>query len=443
MKLSDIIKSLKAVGSTNTKREILKQHADNEALKLLFYATYDGSVNYWIKADPTWIGIGTELLDTAKIQSVLKTLNGRILTGNAARIFLENIVVRLDPDEAKLLINMVNRDLDCKTSTSLANATWPNLIREFPVMLADKFNEKTAKPFYKAETDPWSSAKPRLVVQKKADGGRCEAVVATDGSVSLHSRNGNTLLDHGVFSFLSEFAGYVVDGELVSVDPVTGKIRDRKTGNGLYNKMVRNTISVDEAKTMHFIVWDLIPIDDFFADVCDIPYVTRFAKLIRLELNVHPSKRYQISIIESEYVHTVAKAISFYERMLAQKEEGAMLKLLEAGWENSRSKSVLKLKEEKDATLFCYGTTPHSKNPDWIGSLECRTADGELEVSIGSGLTEEDRKKDPSFFIGALIDMKYNQLIKAKNAEKWCMFLPIFKNIRYDVTEADSLEKLK
>lgn len=441
MKLSDIIKSLKAVGSTNTKREILKQHADNEALKLLFYATYDGSVNYWIKADPTWTGIGTEVLDTAKIQSVLNTLNGRILTGNAARIFLEHLVVRLGPDEAKLLINMVNRDLDCKTSTTLANATWPNLIREFPVMLADKFNEKTAKPFYKAETA--LDAKPRLVVQKKADGGRCEAVVSIDGSVALHSRNGNTLLDHGVFSFLSEFAGYVIDGELVSIDPVTGLIRDRKTGNGLYNKMVRNTISVDEAKTMHFIVWDMIPIDSFFAGHCDVPYLRRFNKLIRLKMNIHSAHQHQISIIESEFINTVAQATSFYERMLAQKEEGAMLKLLEAGWENSRSKSVLKLKEEKDATLFCYGTTPHSKNPDWIGSLECRTADGELEVSIGSGLTEEDRKKDPSFFIGALIDMKYNQLIKAKNAEKWCMFLPIFKNIRYDVTEADSLEKLK
>lgn len=98
---------------------------------------------------------------------------------------------------------------------------------------------------------------------------------------------------------------------------------------------------------------------------------------------------------------------------------------------------------KREATLRCVGVTPHNKKEGQIGSLELASECGMLQVSCGSGLNDDDRMKDPSEFLGQLIDVKFNALIQAKHRESWSMFLPIFKNIRYDVTTADTLEKLK
>jgi hypothetical protein len=86
---------------------------------------------------------------------------------------------------------------------------------------------------------------------------------------------------------------------------------------------------------------------------------------------------------------------------------------------------------------------PHSKNPDWIGSLECETSCGMLRVSVGSGLTEEDRKKKPEEYIDKLIAVHYNMLINSKNSDKHSMFLPRYEHIRTDVKQADTLDHLK
>jgi hypothetical protein len=78
-----------------------------------------------------------------------------------------------------------------------------------------------------------------------------------------------------------------------------------------------------------------------------------------------------------------------------------------------------------------------------IGAIECETSCVQLKVSIGSGLSEEDRKHDPSYFIGKLIDMQYNTLINSKTSETHSMFLPRFRGIRLDQKTADSLDHLK
>lgn len=436
MKLSQIINEIRAVGSTNTKKSILQTHRDNADLQKLFYATYDGRINYWIKADKEWEGTGSAVLTCEVIDDVLRVLDGRQKTGNAAREYLKNVVESLEADEADLLIMMVNGDLECKASSTLANTTWPGLILEFPVMLAGKFNEKTAKEFYAAE----HPGKSNMIVQTKSDGGRVEYVASED---MMYSRNGSPAMTHDHFSFLKDiFAGYVVDGELVSIDPVTGKVRDRKTSNGLFNKAIRQTLSREEAATLHYVVWDLIPEDEFWNGIGTEDYRTRLATLSEKMSMIPDIFKSRIAFVESRAINFVHEAQDFYAEMLERKEEGAMLKLFDMKWSNTRSNHVLKLKEELDATLYCYAVKMHRKKEGWIGSLECRSSCGKIDVSIGSGLNDDLRQRPSEYFIGRLIDMKYNALILAKNCSTYSMFLPIYKNIRVDVDEADTLEKL-
>jgi DNA ligase-1 len=109
-------------------------------------------------------------------------------------------------------------------------------------------------------------------------------------------------------------------------------------------------------------------------------------------------------------------------------------------WEDKRSKYQVKMKAELEADLLVESIIEGSgKYEGLVGSLSCTTKDGNLKVNVGSGLSDEDRKKDPAEYIGKIISVKYNEKIKDKNSEHWSLFLPIFQELRLDKSEADNI----
>ena len=433
-KLSKIFDAVAGTSGKLTKLAILKENADNKALEMAFSLAYNPQTNFYITVDKNHNQTsGKIFLDEKILEDVYAHLHGRLVTGNAAREYLDKVLADLVPEDQVILKRIINRDLEIGASLGSAEKVWKGLIPSFPVMLADKFNEKTADLFYKNE------GKNKLIVQLKCDGGRA-AMICENGKVTPFSRNGNELETWDQFSFLSPaFDGYMVDGELLSLKP-DGKVADRKTSNGIFNKAVRGTISKEEASTLVFIVWDMVPLEEFRNGKGTVPYSDRFERLSKT-LKGMDSKF--IQLVPSKYISTVAEAEEFYAEQIAAGEEGAMLKLASGIWEDKRVKTILKLKEVNDATLLCIGVKPHSKNPDLIGSLECVTSCRGLYVSIGTGLSADDRQRPASDFIDNLIDMKYNQLILGKDSELYSMFLPVFRGVRIDVSEADSLNKLE
>lgn len=436
-KLSDIIAELASNGSTLTKKSILAKNKDFDVLQMAFWLTENPMLNFYIRLDknPRRVS-GKKEIDSNLLQSIHSTLHGRELTGNAAREWAENILDSLTPEDQVILTRIINRDLECKVGTNLCNATWEGLIPEMPCMLADKFNEKTKKNL--KEVGP--SESPKIIVQLKCDGLRAHFSVDDKGNVKAYTRSGNELMLHGVFdSAFNKYKNQVIDGELLVLS--TDGHEDRKTGNGYGNKAVRGTITKEEAERFSVIVWDLIPADKFWAgDIVKTPYIDRFNAMKNIVEEINQPKK--VSLVETKFCRTFAEMQEFYGEKLSQGLEGAIAKTIDMPWENRRSKFMLKLKEELSATLICVGTTPHSKVAGWIGSIECETADGKLKCSIGSGFTEEDRAMPPSYFIGKLIDMKYNALITSRGREEHSMFLPIYKGFREDVSAADTLPKL-
>ena len=98
------------------------------------------------------------------------------------------------------------------------------------------------------------------------------------------------------------------------------------------------------------------------------------------------------------------------------------------------------MKAELEADLLVEGVTNGTgKNDGLIGALECTSKDGTLKVRVGSGLTDEDRKRDPDEFIGKIVSVKYNEKIQDKNSSDSRLFLPIFQELRLDKSEADNL----
>jgi DNA ligase 1 len=434
MSILNIIQQLRDTGSTLQKQAILESHKHNDLLKMVFMMTENPSINYYMRVDPALVKsnpINPTPLDVNMLATILTNLHDRILTGNAAKEYIYDIISTLSEDDAKVLTMIINRDLDCKTGTSIINKVWAGTIPEMPCMLASKMDEKAAKTI--------TQKKNGYIVQLKCDGGRAMAVVNKKGAVEFLSRNGKPLLMHGVFDALFEqFPGYVFDGELL-VKTDDG-VADRKTGNGFFTKAVRGTIQPKEAVKFHYVVWDIIPVADFFAGKCKTPYKERLTQLINASDKFTPGR---ISIVPGKVISSLEEANSFYADMLAQGEEGAILKFMDSPWEDKRSKFMIKLKEEKDIDAEVIGTVPHSKKPDWIGALRCRTRDGKVEFEVGSGFTEEDRKKPASFYFGKVVQCKYNMLIEARGRDTYSLFLPVFQCVRFDKTEANSLEELK
>jgi len=431
MKLHQIIKALSIESSTLAKVSIINRFLARTDLREYFKASLDPMLNFYIKVNAIPEETGDLDLTDEMINDIVMNLDGRLITGNSARSYINDIMKTLTPENQILLKNMINRDPNCKVGIGLVNRCWNNLVSEFPCMLAEKLDQKTSAMIIEGPD--------RLIVQKKEDGGRVAIVVDPKGHVNVYSRTGNLLETHGVFDLIfSMYPGKVFDGELLVMDTL-GHM-DRKTSNGIFNKAVRQTITYPEAVKLHVVLWDVIDLDAWKSGYDPTPYNKRLKSLIEY-LEYIPSHR--VSLVETRVIDTMHKAQKFYESMLDSGYEGAMIKIADAPWEAKRSKFVLKMKETNDATLICTGVTKHSKNPEWIGALECETSCGQLKVSIGSGLSEEDRKHDPSYFIGKLIDMQYNTLINSKTSETHSMFLPRFRGIRLDQKTADSLDHLK
>jgi ATP-dependent DNA ligase len=428
-----ILEEVAAIGSTKAKEAIIQANSGNDALKKAFFYAENGNLNFYVRMDPAveTEGPGKRDLTSADLDSLMD-LHNRVVTGNAARDFVRKLLSPLNSNSRSVLLRVLNRDLRCNAGTSIANKVWDKLIPEQPQMLARKMDEKTAaKVVYK---------KDGYIIQRKCDGGRAITYCTTEG-VTTKSRAGNTLDLHGVLdNLLKPFAGFVVDGELL-VKTTTG-VEDRKTGNGLYTKAVRGTLTKAEAERFHYVVWEMVPIADYVtAGEYKVPY---FKRLEALEAIVSKMDKKHISLIDGKFVSSIEEVQAYYDEMLANGEEGAILKYADMPWEDTRSKFMIKLKEEKDADLVCVEVViaTSGKYKGMIGSLVLETSCGKLRTGCGSGF--DDAGRDPkNNYLGEIIEVKYNAVITARGREMCSMFLPIYKKVRYDKVEANSLSELK
>jgi DNA ligase-1 len=432
MLTSQIIKQIASIASTNAKKAILQENASDQILKQCFYYAYNPRFNYWIKADglATSVGLGNVNLDTFK---KLDFLIAREVTGNTARSFMTQYLNTLTKEDQELVVNIMNHDLRCGASDTLAMKVWPKLVPEYPVMLCDKFNEKTRKYLEKFEN------KAGFNVSLKEDGGRVLVTVESDGKVVARSRNGSELTVYGIFDEdFSKYPGVVFDGELI-IKNADGT-PDRKKSNGIYTKLVRDTATKEEVEQFSIIVWDMIDLEEYLSGTGTCPYSDRWSGLREIAKTWSP----RVKLVEGKNVKTIAECLEFYEQMRERKQEGAIIKVLSAVWEDKRSKNSIKLKAEESADLLCIATEEgQGKYAGLIGNFIGQTSCGKLVTGVGTGLKDEDRQKDPSYYIGKIFEVGYNEIISAKGRDTMSMFLPVYKQVRFDKNVANSLEELK
>lgn len=488
----DILKQLADTTSRNEKTAILERNKDNELLKRVFRMAYHPRIQYWIKKVPPTTDLQMDEYTLVDFLDLLEDeIAPRNTTGNAAIKLVGISLSYLSPEDKSVAIRVLKRDLEVGCSESTANEVWEDLIPVQPQLLATSYSEKALK-----------NIKYPAYAQLKADGARCFAEVRGDSidDVMLLSRGANEYLDldkvkQELIVMTREARaihpnGVMVDGELVSHetiqevnkeaaeiagldfllgygnkehDEIVENAVSRSKSNGIANKALKGTISPEEAETMKFQVWDIVPLDCIYTKKNapkSSPYKDRYNLLVHL---VNTSNVTRIEVIENHIVNNIDEAKAIYKEYVLQGLEGIILKNMDFVWENKRSKHQVKFKEEVNVDLMIVEALPHKKDGAKLGALSCTTRDGLVKVNVGSGFTDTTQVKVKGEWIPVPIedrgeldrellwlnkDSLPNLVIEvvcngwiAKKGRKdhLSLFLPIIKGFRYDKKEANTL----
>ena len=444
--MNDIMGILTALGADNSrlaKEAILRANVDNQLLKDVIRLALDPFTQFYIRKIPDYATVDIKKqdpLDKAILR--LRLLSSRTLTGHAGIDHLRIVLESVDPADAQVIERIIAKDLKCGVSDATVNKIWPGLIAEYPCMLASAYDQKLV-----------DKVKFPAIAQLKMDGMRFNAVVK-NGVCEFRSRNGKEvdIPDPSIrlpFIHLANFYGVdmVFDGELVVVDEA-GKICDRKTGNGILNKAVKGTMSVQEAVQVRATLWDAICLDGFQAGRENELYHIRLAKLCNAVSDMKSAKAHlghYVDMVYSTQVDSLQAAQILFNRFLAEGQEGIILKTRDGIWENKRSKSLIKFKGELECDLRVVDWEEGTgKNVNRLGTLVLESACGGIRVNVGTGFSDRDRDSiTAGNSVGRIVAIKYNARIKDKNSDVESLFLPVFIEFRDDKTEADAAKAVK
>ena len=269
------------------------------------------------------------------------------------------------------------------------------------------------------------------IAQTKMDGQR-GVIVKRDGVVTVYSRNGSTMvgLDKHFSPILDGFDNLVLDGEITVLDG-KGGVYNRKTGNGMCNKTVVNgDITDEEISRFYFTAWDIIDVCDFDKGIDNTPYNKRIGRLnFMKQTKLH-------TVVGTHHVKNLEEAQALFKTMLAEGQEGLILKNVKHPWVDKRSKECVKMKAELEMDLTITGFAEgQGKNSNMCGAIQCKSLDGKIVVDVGTGLTDADRIdiwSRQSELIGTIVEVKYNEIIQAKTDKPASLFLPVFVELRTD-----------
>lgn len=439
----EILNQLAATTAVNTKRDILEKNRGNELLREVFRITYTKQIMFYVKQFPTEFDVYRGLPEPLSwaISELLDNLATRKLTGHAARDHLRFVASNVNPDNREVLRRIINRDLECGASTSLANKTWPKLIPEQPQCLATPFSLKAVERI-----------KYPAISQLKADGARCFADLRQGFEPRKVTRAGNEYtglidLDESLRKLKSRLQDdFVIDGELVyrpkggftrptaPANPLPADFGKRETnlsflfgddeepevlqaaaiedvltpeqdaiaeakreeGNGIVNKSLQGTISEAEQAGIVYQVWDLVPYEIYYGTKEDQkaqdPATAGYKK--RLEMLEEAIKDFpNIEIVPTKTVNSFKEAKADYDQYRLDGMEGSIVKNMDFVWRDSRVPDQVKIKNKTPIDLKIVSVYPHTKDPSKVGGFVVVDASGHAQTNTGSGLTDTDQEK--------------------------------------------------
>jgi ATP-dependent DNA ligase len=207
---------------------------------------------------------------------------------------------------------------------------------------------------------------------------------------------------------------------------IEGKLGDR-VHSGVQTSFVTNTRKgIINTTCPTWRIFDYVTTIDYEAGKCEVPYIERWNWLIE---NIPTSAlAYNMEALNLEHEQM------FFDKVVAEGYEGIVSVYYGQEWEATKSRrwEATKWKDRPTADLLCIGWTEGTgKYTGMIGSLELVSKSG-IVVNVGSGLDDAKRDLEPHHFVGKVIEIGYEQIMKDGTYQQ-----PTFKRIRDDKSPDD------
>ena len=415
-----IIQELETDNSRLFKESIVEKNLNNQIFQEGLAMCLDSLVTFGVKQVPKSNTDG-EGLKWDHFKKAANLLIEREKTGHAARDLIIDLVSSSKKDQwndwyRRILI----KDLRCGVSEKTVNN------------VAKKMNLKYRVPVFSCMLAHDGAKHPKKIkgdclVEYKYDGVRVIAIVMK-GKATLYSRNGKIFNNFPhIENALSkpEYNNIVFDGEVMSDD-----------FQALMKQVYRK--SGAETDDAYLALFDMLPLNEFNKGKSNLNSIERKNELNKIAKNfdVNVIKLVDYEIVNFDNDIGQAKFAAMNKEALEMGFEGLMIKPNENYYESKRSHAWLKIKPFIEVTLKIVdiqeGTGKHSGK---LGAFQVEGSDDGkfFSLSVGSGLTDEDREKfweSRDQLLGRLIEVRADAITQSIEGEHYSLRFPRFKNFR-------------
>jgi len=405
--LKRLVTELNMTNSSNEKKAILKRHP--ECQKILSW-TYDPFKIYYISSAnlKKMAHLNESEHSFTSIYDLLETLDSRKLTGHDA-IAAVNQYILDNKSYAKLILNILDRNLKTRTDAKLINKVFPECVPSFNVALANKYDDIKNRVNFKKET--W-------LASRKLDGVRVITIIDSSGDIKFLSRKGKEFhtLNNVKKEILKKFkrpakgGGIVFDGEMCITD---------KNGNEDFAAMIklirRKDFTVSHPR---YKIFDCLLLE-VFEGTAPERMNTTFSKRIKVLGALEKTNFFSRKILDRVEQRLIKSNKDLEEFMAEANKKGweGLILRKDVPYKGKRSNDMLKVKKFLDAEFVVkdveMGPIRIIKNglevtETMLSSIKIKYR-GNI-VSVGSGFSIEQRQdfyKNPKKILGKTVTIQY------------------------------------
>lgn len=401
--LNDIVKiveELESTNSTKAKQHILRKNSENDLLKKILIYTYDTNLQYGIK-QKTIDKMSFTTTESDKWNSNVWCMLDELASSNINNTLIwevEKLLCYFDDSLKDLIIKILLKDLRCNISVKTINTAIPGLIHQHQVMLASKFEGKI---------------KGKVSISLKMDGIRNSALIE-NGNIKHISRQGKIVEGlEEINKALREFnlEGYFIDGELIrqNIDDMPSDDNFRLTTKIVNSKSFYK-------KGLEFVIFDIVPIEDYYLGKSVIPYEERLQLMEEL---IGKGNEFIRLVPKYGITDNVEEIYEKLHEVTSIGEEGLMLNTLTGVYSfGKRPKDILKVKKFEDGDVLVTDVLEgEGRLKGKLGKIEVQFKyENNIYTNyIGSGFSDDDREyfwNNKEKLIGKIITIKYFELSK-------------------------------
>ena len=440
-KIFEVLEKVQDVSGSLEKIRLLSESFDKDFAEFfeLFYAdinynlskrSWEKIVGYTKKKDGTYddagqlvsrYSTGSNGIDKLQFYKLINDVEK--LSGNELLEHCLNNILCYDSLSVKWIVRFLNKDLRIGLNLKpinkiLQNKGFPK-IEKFGVQLCGKFDDIHQ---YDIEFPCMASI--------KYDGFRCIAEKDND-TVILKSRQGK------IIDFVPEiveeikklpYDKIILDGEIMAKD-----------FNAIQKRIGRKVENIEIIEDLHYRLFDVLKIET-------VNYEELYTQEIRQkwfeeEFTETPLLRKEYSIC----CNNREELINFYKKVIDDKQEGVIIKLLNRKYVRDSRDNWYKVKKVSENTFkvvgYEYGT---GKYKDVVSKLKISDDGGQVNASVGSGVTLNDIEEfkfrvNNNVLINSYVDIKYMEL--TKNESGYSLRHPVFLKFRDDKNKTDEVIK--